>query len=69
MLEHSWIVNDREECAEKVGYCECCEQDLYEDDYYVLIDGFYYCEDCKMKYNLEKDGFLDDDENSEDEYD
>ena len=55
MLEHGWIVTDREDCAEKIGYCECCERDLYEDDYYSLIDGFYYCEDCARKLEEEDD--------------
>lgn len=54
-LEHGWIATDREDCGEEIGYCECCGRTLYSDDYYSLLDGFYYCESCKRKMEGEED--------------
>jgi hypothetical protein len=48
-LEHGWVGTEDNYFAEEIGYCECCEKTLYSDDYYSIIDGCYYCEDCAEK--------------------
>ena len=60
MKDAPWIGKCREESfsryeREFVGYCEECEEPLYEDDEYNRIDGTLYCEKCYEKIKEDED--------------
>lgn len=50
-LEHGWLVGrEKDDKGEIVGYCEECQEDIYEGDEFVKIDGVLYCQKCHENY-------------------
>ena len=58
-LEHGWLLTNCICQDKEIGYCEFCGKTLYSDEYYKILDGDYYCEECyyevKEKKEIEND--------------
>lgn len=44
----AWLTEPEPHAGERpFGFCEDCEEPIYEEDYYYeFVDGEYYCEEC-----------------------
>lgn len=56
-LEHGWLLRAEKEDykGEIVGYCECCDEPIYEYENYDKVDGVLICQNCvEAKYEREE---------------